>query len=368
MTVGEVNRCAACGKRLEKGKGIKVKVWDDEDVESRVCSRNCERAYADGLVGPAEKEPLSRPYKIAVVVLGLAVLEDLSRAALAFWLSDPLGAVAPWVVQASSAVIWIVLAVGIFRGRPTARVAALIIGGITALAHIATTSGSGELRVLLVPVSVTLPLFLLLLGKPGNARLAFAISTAMLLPVFMLWQVGVQLSQRLDSLARIDAVTLEGSTASSGEHGIRMKLADGWRALGRENGMVDWPHSEVEIIHPSSGAVGFVVLNPDCDREVIPVFQEKSLTALAETGGNPVPIGLKRVGDGVQEIRVRIQRGEHRFESFELFRELEPADDPARPGERRGCAWLHCLAPPRWEDSVREACREMVTTIVRSAP
>ena len=366
--MSEINRCAACGKRLRKGKGIKVKVWDDEDVESRVCSRKCKQEYAEGPIEPSADQSLPRELKIAVGVLGLAALEDLSRAALAYWLSDPLGAVAPWLVQASSAIIWIFLAVGVIRGRPMARVAALVIAGITAMAHFAAMSGSGELKVLLVPVSVTVPLLLLLLGKPGNARIALACSTALLLPAFMIWQAGIQVSEQLESQARIDEVTLPGSTATSGELGITMRLADGWRALEPENGIVDWPHSEFEIIHPRSGAAGFVVLNPDCDREVMPVFQEKSLNALAETGGDPIPVGLKRVGDGVIELRVRIQRGDHLFESFDLFRELESHDEPARPGERRGCAWLHCLAPPRWEDQVRENCRQMVITIARTVP
>lgn len=366
MKLSRELQCAACGKPVRRDVAVKVDVWDTEDVETVVCSPECADAYAGGVASRPPAPGLLREHKIAAAVLGLAAAGDIIRAVAARWLADPLGTLTPWPVQLANAVIWVVLAVGVIRGRPMARMAALIVAGVVAVAHLAAATGSADFRVLLVPASVTLPLALVLIGRPGTVRLSLAAAAALLLPIFMGWQTVLLLSERRAALARIEAVALPGRSVTSGPEGIRMDLPSGWQALQRENGLVDWPHSEIEMIHTASGAVGFVVLNPDCDQRAIPEFQERSLAALVQTGRELVVIGLTRIDVGAMEIRVQNRRGGRRVESYELFRELDtPAHGDRAHPELPGCIWLHCLAPPRAEDRVRQDCRQMVATVRR---
>lgn len=359
-------RCAACGERIRsRKKALRVRVWDEEEVETLVCSAACRRAYQSGLVGPEAAKPrLEREILLAAGVAVVAAATDIGRAAMSYWLADPLGMVAPWTVELASAIIWIVLAFGLLRRRSSARFAALAVGVLTAIANISTATAGGDARALFVPVSVTVPLFVLLLGRPGTGRQALAASLALLLPIYLIWQLAYQLNQRWDSLERIERATVSDEVASSGAGGIRMDLAEDWRALRPNNDIVEWPHSdlELEVIEPSSGAVAFVVLDEDCDRDELTELQERSLGELAEARGAPLPLGISRIDDRTIEMRVQIQRGRARLTSLDIFRELDPRAE-AGEGARPGCVWTHCLAPPGEDDWVRSDCRQMASTI-----
>lgn len=362
MTVAQELHCAACGRPIE-GKGLEVKVWEGEDAAALVCSRVCRKSYRAGQVASDLAPDLTgRIDRLVILVLGLAVASEGTRALLDAFMSDPLSMVVPLPIRLLSAVLLLVLAVSLARGRRAAAKAALAVALLTAMADISFAIASGNLLPLLVPASLTLPLFLLMLGTPSVKRQAAAIVFASLLPAFLLWDGTVQALERQRSLERIAQVTLTGDVASSGPGGLALELPDSWRALQPDNGIVDWPHSEFELIQPSTGAVAFAALNPDCDREALGDFQQRSLDALAEAGGDPVPFGLSRIGDGTMELRVHLRRGRARLTSFNLFREL-PSDSGG--GGRPGCVWLHCLGPPRVESEVRSQCREMIGQLRR---
>jgi hypothetical protein len=355
--------CAACGKTVRKDVAVKLDVWGSEGVAAFACSKECATAYAEGAEAPRPAAArLPREVVIAVGLLGLAAAEDVARLVLDLVSTDPLGAIVPWLVRVANAVIWVALAIGLVLRRPMARWATLIVAGIVTVAHLAAATGSSDYRFLLVPASVTVPLVMVLIGTVDAARLAFVGAAALLLPAFIAWQAAVQIAERRASLARIDAMSLPGSTATNGPDGIRLDLPVGWRALRRENGIVDWPHSEVEVIHPETGAVGFVVLNPGCDRDALEELQERSLAALVQAGGRLTILGISTVGGGSTEIRVTTKRRRLDVASFELFRELEAS--PGSPGIP-GCVWLHCLAPPRSEEIVQRACRRMIGSVRR---
>jgi hypothetical protein len=361
---GEVH-CAACGKAVRKSAAVKLDIWGSEGVAAFACSKECAKAYADGAEPPSPAVArIPREDVVAVGLLGLAAAGDIARLVLDLVSADPLGAIVPWAVRVANAVIWIALAVGLVLRRPMARWATLIAAGIVTVAHLAAATGSSDYRFLLVPASVTVPLVMILIGTADTARLAFVGAAALILPAFIAWQASAQITERRASLARIEAMSLPGTMASSGPDGVRFDLPDGWRALRRENGIVDWPHSEVEVIHLDTGAVGFVVLNPGCDRDSLEAMQERSLAALVQAGGRLTIAGISTIDGGSTEIRVTTKRGRLDVSSFELFRTLEPvgADEQSVVP---GCVWLHCLAPPRSEDLVQQACRRMIGRLRR---
>lgn len=363
MKVSKKQRCAACGKVIRGKKALPVKVWDEEEVQAVVCSVACRSAYKKGVIGgEVEESGLTRTDKIAITVLTTVAVTEVWRAVMSIWWADPLQMVAPLAVHLASAAILAFLAFSLFRGRRSARIASLLVATLTGIGHVSVAFATANPLASFVAISLALPLYLVAFGNPGVTRQALALVAALLLPGALIWLTSVRISDHLDSLERIEQVAMPGNTASSGAGGIRLQLPEGWRALRRDNGIIDWPHSELELIHASTGAAAFVVVNPDCDRRALAEFQERSLDALAQVGGDPVPIGLSRVGPGLTEVRVRLRRGHLNLESFELFREL-PQRNGATTEDRPGCLWMHCLSPQRREDRVRAFCREMATAI-----
>lgn len=361
MNVPAPLTCAACGKPIRsKKKAITVKVWETEEVSAVVCSKSCREAYSAGTLGTdTDSQKLSRVEILATIVLGLNGATELARALMSRWWSDPLSMIVPWPVHLVTAAILIFLAISLVRRRAAASFAAIVISSLTAIAHLSVVFGAKNILALLVPASLTAPICLLLIGRPRITRQAGAVVLAAWLPLFTMYSLGRQIVEHFDSIERIERVALEGDTASSGPGGVTMKLAAGWRALEKNNGIVDWPHSELELIHLRSGAAAFAALNPDCDRKALPRFQDRSLEALAQAGGNPVPIGSVRIGDKLMELRVKIRRGGLELQSYDLFSVLPPVKSSSTPG----CLWLHCLAPARYRDMVRGHCREMIGTV-----
>ena len=352
--------CAACGRPISRRKGLAVGLWREEGLEAQVCSLACREAYEAGTIGPRARDDSALPSPlqrwVAAAILAVSALVELLRAAAAWWVADPLGMVVPWGVHAGTAAILALVAVFLAVDRRGAAMTAMAVSLLVALAQAAAVGGSGDLRPLLVPASLTVPLFLTLLGRPGTPRVALALAAATLLPAFFAWRGTVLLSDRAAALARIEAASVPGRTLGGAPGSIRLDLPEGWVGLRPGNGLVDWPLSELEAVHPGSGAVLFVVYNPDCDRRALPELQARSLEALAAAGGDPVVTGLGRLpGTGV-ELRVDILREGRRVRSWDFF---VPLGDEGN----RGCIWLHCTGPSRGASLRRERCRAMATSI-----
>jgi hypothetical protein len=364
--------CAACGRRLRPGKALKVEVWADEDVAPVVCSTGCRQAYESGDLDArrARRGEVQKDYWVAACLM-IAALSELARLMLAYYWADPLGMVVPWPSRLAGAVLLAVPAAALLAGRRTARGAAVAIAAITAAGHVWYGLGSHRLTPLLAAVSYALPVASLLVGRPGPLRRAAALAAALLVPTFIGWSGLLMARQHWEAQERIAALVLPRDQVESGPNGLRLTELGDWHVLRRDNGLVDWPHAEFELVNPGTGALAFAVWNPDCDRRGLATFQDRSLEALAQAGLEPVPIGLIRIAGGITELRVRLRRGATELISYELFREVtgshfakaSKTDVDAADQGLRGCLWLHCTATTRFEKQVRRECRQIASTI-----
>jgi uncharacterized membrane protein YhaH (DUF805 family) len=357
--------CAGCGKVLRWGRGTRVSVWESEDVETWVCSAECRAAYAAGerrqavpvaRAAPAEE----RPQRLAAVaILGVTALVELARAAAEVWLSDPLGMVAPFWVHVANALLLVVSAVILHARRRHAAGLALGVSVVVAVPHCLVALQSADARPLLLVASFVLPLFLVLVGGARPSRLPPALALVLLLPAFVVWRGAGLVAESSRAAARIRAAILPGDTAGGSPGSVRAKLPRGWRVLRSPNGILDWPHAELAVIEPRSGANAFLVYNPDCGVDGLPVLQGRSIDALAAAGADPVVSALSRRGNRTVELQVRVLAGGGRVQAYDFFRALPGG------GAEPGCVWLHCQAPSGREQRVRRDCLELVSRVER---
>lgn len=366
--MAERPRCAACGKLIARGKGLEVTLWDAEGVVAVVCSEACRTAYAEGALGDRERSSPPRRGRSApsrvdretLAVLGLGAAAELALGLMGLLWLDPVTELVHWAAHLAVAAVFVVLAVALARGRGAARTASLAIALLATASHAVIAMVGSAPQALVAPASIAAALALLR-GTPGLTRRSAALAVAGLIPVFVAGAVVVRARELAASARRIERVALRGRVASSGPGGIRVTLAEGWRALRRNNGIIDWPHSAIEAVHVASGAAAFVVINPDCDRESLPEFSRRSIDALGEAGVAPSVAGGERLTGGALEVHVLLARRGAELTSFDYFDELRGPAPAARPG----CVWLHCLTPERARRRVRADCREMLGAVER---